>query len=198
MLKDRSVELLCALPLFSGWDPVSLQAIAYVNTRLFLAPGETLVSAGAEAKGATLIISGTAREKDARGEEAVRQYGPGSLFDEMAMFIPTSSQLNLVAETPLEALRISRERMHDILRNHPVLAAMLAERIQGRLLGIADRLRALNELLHPAGEEDADADEEVEGLSDESGARPVSAGEDRTPRALEHDRRDAPSPAPRR
>lgn len=198
MLYDRSVELLYSLPLFSGWDPASLQAIAYVNTRLFLAQGEELLVAGGEAPGATLIIDGTARQSDSLGEDAVRQYGPGSLFDEMAMFVPTTSELNVVAETPLEVLRISRDRMRDVLHNDPSMAGILAERIQGRLLAITDRLRAVEAMLGPCEEGHELAIEYADGPDDagEAGAA-LNVDGDRTPQEPAHDRTDDPSPAPR-
>lgn len=203
MLQDRSVELLYSLPLFTGWDPVALQAIAYVNTRLFLAPGETLLAAGEDAPGATLIISGMARASEEMGEQAVRQYGPGSCFDEMAMFIATRSEQGIVAETPLEVLRISRDRMQDILHNDPAMAAVLAGRIQGRLLGIVDRLRAVSDMLGPADESGEDEEDELEEAredlaGDAQEREAVTADADRTPQEPEHDRTDAPSPAPRR
>lgn len=191
MLQDRSVELLYSLPLFTGWDPVSLQAIAYVNARLYLAPGESLLRAGEEAEGATLILNGAARPAGALGEEAVRQYGPGFLFDEMAMFVPVRGEMDLVVETPLEALRISRERMQDILRNDPAMAGMLAERIQGRLIGIAERLREVGELLGP------EAEDVESGAAEPNAAGGELSAADRTPPEPERDPTDAPSPAPR-
>jgi CRP-like cAMP-binding protein len=196
MLHDRSVELLYALPLFSGWDPVSLQAIAYVNTRLFLAPGEELLVAGKDAPGATLIVDGTARQSDSLGEEVVRQYGPGTLLDEMAMFVPTTSQLNIVAETPLEVLRISRDRMRDILHNDPSMAGVLAQRIQGRLLAIADQLRVVEDMLGPPDGEPLEGADEAEGEVLEADAA-VSRDEDRTPQEPARDRKADPSPEPR-
>lgn len=178
MLHDRSVELLSRLPLFAGWEPASLEAVIAMSERRAHAPGEALLRAGEPCSGALLLVEGTAVQANGDGEAAGEVYGPGSLLAEMAMFVEIESKTTVVAADPVEAVFISRQCMREILSIAPGLAVGFAGAVQGRLSGIAEQLRQVDALLARTG--------------------PFSDGEDRSPPEPEHDRTDAPSPAPRR
>jgi CRP-like cAMP-binding protein len=177
MLQDRSVELLSNVPLFAGWDPAALSTVVAINTRFILPANEPLLLAGDRASGAFLIVAGAARRLADGGRFTGERYGPGSLLAEMAMFAPVTYDHTVIAESDVEAIELSRERMHGVLRLYPDLAQELAGRIQGRLKGMEDRLRQIDRML-------------AESLV-------ANEGSDRTSPEQERDRTAAPSPAPR-
>ena len=185
LLQDSGVDLLSALPIFAGASASSLAAILFLSTRRTVRPGEPILSANERVDCATLIVSGEAEQTgDGDGVEPLR-YGPGTLLEEMAMFVETVSERTVVARSLTQIVEISPPALTDVLRSDPDLTRLLTGRIAERLRRLTGRLHQLDDTLarlEPAG-----------GTAKET----VSAAADRTPPEPAHDPTDGPSRAPR-
>lgn len=177
MLLDNSIELLARVPLFSGLDAKSLEAIVELNARRAFRPGQPIISAGAPADSAFLIVKGTAERLTASGEPSGHFYRAGSLLGEMGMFVDTEHETTVVATELVATVEITRPVMEQVLKFDPSLAPVLASRIQGRLAGLHDKLKVVEGELNRASE-----------LISQTGQTQPEPG---------HDRMDAPNHAPR-
>lgn len=147
MYPDGSVDMLARLPLFAGVNSAALEAFVYMNARRDFRPLEPILTAGAPVPGAYLIVYGIAEEIGESGRGTGIRFGPGSVLDEMAMFVETDSDRTVVATGLVQAIEIARPVVREVLRFDPALARLFADRIEHRLTGLTERLRDLEDTL---------------------------------------------------
>lgn len=174
MLQDSSVDLLARVPLFAGVHTEALEAFIFMNPRRNFRPLETILKEGQSTAGAFLILYGTAEQVDENGRGSGMRFGPGSLLDEMSMFIETESDRTVVAAGFVQTVEITRSVVRDVLAFDGRLAQFFAERIESRMSRLVRQLQEFDDTL-------------VRSLA-------VMGGGDRIPQERERDRTDAANP----
>jgi CRP-like cAMP-binding protein len=139
---------LAVLPLFRGLSPLQIAAIARHAERVSYTPGAMIIEENGIADAAILIIAGQAvrvsgPELDGRSEPVA----PGSLLGEAAMLVETTYGSTVVARTPVRAVHITRDVLHEQLLGDPRLAEQLVLNLAKRLTDFADELRRVDALL---------------------------------------------------
>ena len=93
-------------------------------------PGELVVKQGQEATGLFIIASGAVQVSsiDADGESVVlAQLGPGEVVGEIALVLRRPAMADVTAIHPTVALKLSRDRFHEVVRDYPGLIGELYE-----------------------------------------------------------------------
>jgi flavin reductase (DIM6/NTAB) family NADH-FMN oxidoreductase RutF len=95
--------------------------------------GETVIRQGDRSAEAYVILTGRARV--VRDGRDVATMGPGQFFGEVAMLDGRPRTADVVAESPLRAVALSRKAVRHALRSEPDLAWRVMEILAGRIRG---------------------------------------------------------------
>jgi len=148
MAIDALVKPLLRLPLFQGLKPLQLTEIVRRADRMLYKPGDVLIEEDLPADCAIIIVSGEAARIDSESEGVPAEIvSEGSMVAELAMLVETAHSATIVARTPIKALKISREEMHELMAEDMALAEHMVERIALRLKTLAAEVRAIDEML---------------------------------------------------
>ena len=148
MTIDALVKPFLGVPIFEGLKPLQITEIARRADRIVYKPGEVIVRENAEGEGAVLIVSGEALRVS--GPELAGRSEPvpaGSLLAEMAMLVETEHSSTVVARTRVRAFRILRAELYAQITGDPRLADHFLQKVTGKLLRLADELRAIDQTL---------------------------------------------------
>jgi CRP-like cAMP-binding protein len=148
MTADLIVKQLTRLPIFRGLTLRQLSEIARNAEPTSFSPGAMIIEQNADADAAILLFAG----------EAVRVSGPelrsrlepipaGSLLGEPAMLVDTQYGSTVVARSHVQAVRITRDKLHAQMLNDPAIAERLVQSLAGRLHHLADELREVDAVL---------------------------------------------------
>ena len=148
MAIDALVKPLLRLPLFQGLKPLQLTEIVRRAGRVVYKAGDTLIEEDKIGDCAIIIVSGEAARvrSDEHGSPA-DTVGEGSMIAELAMLVETVHSATIVARTPVKALKITREDMHEQMADDPKLAEYMMGKIAKRLHALAAEVRAIDEAL---------------------------------------------------
>jgi CRP/FNR family transcriptional regulator, cyclic AMP receptor protein len=128
----RSVAALKAVPLFDGSSTRYLHRLAAEAEVVTFEPGRTIVEEGGAGEAMFVVLSGGARVT--RGGRKVATVVPGDFFGELSALDGGPRTASIVAETPMELLRLFRHTLRRMIEEEPSLA-------MGLLEGLARRLR---------------------------------------------------------
>ena len=143
------VEPLRRVALFQGLSPGQLSKIARGADRVQFKARDTIISEGQAADAAILIVSGTGkRTAGPRSDDDT--VGPGILLAEMAMLVETDHSSTIVCEEPVRALKITRERLLELMAADISLADHFVAELSKRLRQLATEIREVSETLRPA------------------------------------------------
>jgi CRP/FNR family transcriptional regulator, cyclic AMP receptor protein len=95
--------------------------------------GEQVITQGDRSAEAYVILTGRARV--VRDGRDVATLGPGQFFGEVAMLDGRPRTADVVAESPLRAIALSRDTVKRALRSEPDLAWRVLEVLAGRIRG---------------------------------------------------------------
>ena len=134
---------LATLPLFRGLASNALAAIAAAPTRRFRR-GEYLWTAGAEARGLLVVISGRVRVVRA-AEGSGRQFGvhtegPGGTLGEVPFFSGGRYPASAVAAEPTVCVVLDRATLARAVAADPDLAMRWLDRLASRVRRLVERL----------------------------------------------------------
>ncbi|MEZ5926264.1 MAG: cyclic nucleotide-binding domain-containing protein [Hyphomicrobiaceae bacterium] len=148
MSPDLLMLSLLGAPLFNGLAPLQLKVLALTAERVRFADGEALISGGDAGDAAYLIVSGEVGV-DLDGEEAGERamLPPGTLVGELAMLIETEHTSTVRAEGSVNALKFSRQMMHELMQRYPGMAEHFTQKIRARLERMAESLREIDSML---------------------------------------------------
>jgi CRP-like cAMP-binding protein len=125
------VELLDGVPLFSLVAKRSKRSIAEQLESREVPAGEQLTVQGEHGREFFVVVSGSARcEVDGR---AIRTFGPGSFFGELALLARGPRSATIVAETPMELLVLDRNDFTMLIRAEPYVAVKILASLAARL-----------------------------------------------------------------
>ncbi len=120
--------------LFSSLSPDALLPVAAICTELRLDAGEVLFSAGDMGDAVYIVVQGAVRV--VRERKAIAQLGAGECVGEMAAIDWEPRSATVIADEPTLLLRLGRNELMDLLRDHPSLVRNLA-------LILVDRIRKM-------------------------------------------------------
>ena len=129
--KNRKVELLAAVPLFSGCSKRQLGEIALVADEIFLPGGETLIREGERGREFLVIESGTVRVT--RDGRKLTELGAGDWVGEISLVAGTPRTATVTAATPVRVLVISDRAFQSLLRDVPSIATKVLKSLAQRL-----------------------------------------------------------------
>ena len=128
----RSVAALETIPLFDGLAKRHLRKLAEEADVVRFLPGRPIVEEGEGGEAMYVVLSGTAAV--VRGRRSVARLIPGDFFGELSALDGGRRSASVVAETPVEVLRLFRHTLRDLLRTEPALVFRMLE-------GLARRMR---------------------------------------------------------
>jgi CRP-like cAMP-binding protein len=116
MLKDE-FNVLRGIPLFAGMEPSKLKLLAFASDRLNFDAGETIFQQGDAADSAYVILAGEAEAflETATGKVSLGVVGPQQVVGEVAILSNSPRLATVVAKSPVETLRITKDHFHKLL-----------------------------------------------------------------------------------
>lgn len=129
--KQEKLELLGAVPLFSGISKKDLERVLGTAKETHHNEGESIVTEGRGGVGFHLIIDGKARV--VRSGRTVANLGPGEFFGEMALVDDGPRSASVIAESDLETMVVSKWEFRPLLKNQPEMAWKLIEYLVARV-----------------------------------------------------------------
>jgi CRP-like cAMP-binding protein len=147
MAIDALVKPLLALPLFRGLAPLQLMEIVRRSERIIYRPGDAIVSENQPSDAAIVIISGNCLRVDDSGDPSQKSRGEvvpeGSMIAELAMLIEIEHTTTIIAQGTVKALRLTRQKILELIEEDPGLALHFSAGITARLKLLANDLKAI-------------------------------------------------------
>lgn len=134
------VNLLGRVPLFQGCTRVDLSRVAALSEERIYREGQVIVKAGDPGRAFYVITHGKAKVVRGKtpGGKREAELGRGEFFGELSLLDGDARTRTVVAETPLETVRIERSEFRKLLRKEPDLAIRLLEGMAKRTRKILD------------------------------------------------------------
>jgi CRP/FNR family cyclic AMP-dependent transcriptional regulator len=126
---------LLGLDVFSGCTGRTIKRVSTLGTRLNIASGHRLITAGSRGAQVLIVLSGTAVCLVGDVEEA--RFGPGDFFGEVATLDGGPRTATVVAATDMEVLVLNRFEFELLFKSSPEVAHRM-------LTVMAHRLRRAN------------------------------------------------------
>ncbi len=134
-LKDE-VDLLRTIPMFAKVDPTKLKLLAFASDRVSYKAGQAIFMQDDPADAAYVIIEGTAdvivTTADG-GESKVAELGRNAFLGDMAILCDIPRTATVRANTNLEALKIRKEHMMEMVVKSPSLTMAVLQTLVNRL-----------------------------------------------------------------
>jgi CRP-like cAMP-binding protein len=138
--KRQTATVLGAVPLFSSLPRRALERLAEETDELTFRPGQTVVEEGL--LGETLFVVLSGEGKVVRSGRTLARVRPGDFFGELSALDGGPRTASIVAQTPLEVLRLFRRTLFSLLHDEPQLALKLMDGIVRRVREIDRRLES--------------------------------------------------------
>jgi CRP-like cAMP-binding protein len=123
---------LAAVPLFDGFSKRHLRRLAGEADVIGFEAGRPIVDEGQAGEAMYVVLGGTARV--IRAGRKVGELIPGDFFGELSALDGGPRTASVIADTPMEVLRLFRHTLRKMVEEEPPLA-------MGLLEGLARRLR---------------------------------------------------------
>jgi CRP/FNR family transcriptional regulator, cyclic AMP receptor protein len=133
--RRQTAVALAGVPLFAGFKARHLNKLAAETDELSFEPGQSIVMEGEP--GETLFVVLTGQAKVTRGGKRVGRVLPGDFFGELSAIDGGPRSASIVAETPMEVLRLFRRTLTRMIEEEPQVALTLLD-------GIVRRFREIN------------------------------------------------------
>ncbi|WP_045834738.1 cyclic nucleotide-binding domain-containing protein [Hyphomicrobium sp. 99] len=154
MAIDALVKPLLALPLFKGLTPLQLTEIVRRAERIIYRPGDVIIAEDETSDAAIVIVSGSSVRINDNGEAPQKSGGEplpeGAMIAELAMFIEIVHTTTVIAQSPVKALRLTRQKMHEMMQADTELAQHFSSCIITRLKLLANDVKAVDTLMEQA------------------------------------------------
>jgi CRP/FNR family transcriptional regulator, cyclic AMP receptor protein len=130
-LGRRGVDLLGGVPLFAGLSRRHLRRLSEHADLVSFRERESIVTTGQPGGSFYVILEGEARVS--RGGRTVDLMGPGEFFGEVSLLDGGPRTANVVAETPVTAIRIFKRSFDRVVSEEPTVAAKILAVVARRL-----------------------------------------------------------------
>jgi CRP-like cAMP-binding protein len=136
--RDRKVERLSQVQLFSACSKRELARIAALTTEIEVPPGKVLMRQGDPGRECFVIEEGTARAT-IRGRKATKM-GPGECFGEMALLHAAPRSATVTAASDMHLVVLNSREFSTLLDDVPSVARKVLAAV-GQRLQNAERAR---------------------------------------------------------
>jgi CRP-like cAMP-binding protein len=135
VLLNDEVKMLKQVPLFAGVSPPKLKLLAFTSERVVYRAGEVLCHQGDVGDAAFVILSGHAEVVVERpsGPIKVAEIGENAVVGEIAILCDVNRTATVVAQTQVEALRISKDSFLKLLADFPEMTIEVMRVLANRL-----------------------------------------------------------------
>jgi CRP/FNR family cyclic AMP-dependent transcriptional regulator len=135
MSLNQTVQVLQEMPLFRNIDLKRLRVVAMMGESRTYRATERLFEKGDEGDAAFIIIDGEVEVlvPDDGGEQSVAVLGKGEIFGELAVICDQARSTAIAARTELEALRLDRGTVLNLMREFPEFSLEMVRLVGGRL-----------------------------------------------------------------
>ena len=135
MSLNQAVQVLQEMPLFRNIDLKRLRVVAMMGESRTYRAAERLFEKGDEGDAAYIIIDGEVEvlvPADG-GEQSVAVLSKGEIFGELAVICDQARSTAIAARTNLEALRLDRNTVLNLMREFPDITLEMVRILGGRL-----------------------------------------------------------------
>lgn len=130
-IPKQQIDLLKAVPLFSGCSHSELRSIAQLGTPVSIEKDVMLTSKGSAGREFFLVLSGIASCK--LGKREVAEFTTGGYFGELALLHGGIRTADVVAETDMELLVLDAREFRSMLMTTPGIGVKMLARLAERL-----------------------------------------------------------------
>jgi CRP-like cAMP-binding protein len=154
VLLNDEVKMLRQVPLFAGVSPAKLKLLAFTSERVAYRAGEVLCRQGEVGDAAFVILSGSAEivVDASAGPIRVAEIGENAIVGEIAILCDIARTATVIALTPLEALRISKETFVKLLADFPEMTIevmrVLADRLSQTTMELTEARSLISQNAH--------------------------------------------------
>ncbi|WP_320144312.1 cyclic nucleotide-binding domain-containing protein [uncultured Cohaesibacter sp.] len=156
MSLTSDIDLLKQVPFFDNFDNDQLRLLAFGAEMRAYRAKQVIFRQGDLADSGFVITEGQIRMTiSENGFDLQSQIlGPGSLIGEMALMAETRRSAMATAIEDVKVIQIRRVTFRRVMDEYPELAAIIHDRVAGRLAGLVDDLEKVRSKLgHDAEEE---------------------------------------------
>jgi CRP-like cAMP-binding protein len=129
--RDRKIDLIKHVPLFSGCSKKELGQVARVADEIDFRAGTTLIKEGTAGREFFVLVDGSA-EIRRRGRK-IDSAGPGDFFGEMALLSDQPRNATVVTTSPVDALVVTARNFRALIADHPLIALKVMRAVADRL-----------------------------------------------------------------
>lgn len=137
--KRETATALAGVPMFVGFSKKHLHRLAAATDVLAFVPGQAIVTEGDPGETLFVVLSGQGRVT--RGRKRVGTVMPGDFFGELSAIDGGPRSASVVAETPMEVLRLFRKTLMSLIGDEPQVTLTLLDGITRRVRQV-ERLRS--------------------------------------------------------
>lgn len=138
--RRETAQALSVVPLFAGFTKKDLNRLAEETDVVSFPAGTTIVEEGLLGETMFVVLSGEARV--VKGKRRLGTVRPGDFFGEVALLDGAPRSASVVAETPLEAIRLYRRTLLKVLVAEPQLALKILDSLVRRVRALSRSLDA--------------------------------------------------------
>ena len=129
--KNRKIELLKHVPLFSGCSKNELGQVSRIADEIDLPAGKTLIKEGTPGREFFVLVGGTAEIR--RRGKRIDSAGPGDFFGEMALLSDQPRNATVVTTSPVDALVVTARNFRTLIEMNPLIALKVMRAVADRL-----------------------------------------------------------------
>ncbi|MEA3337567.1 MAG: Crp/Fnr family transcriptional regulator [Chloroflexota bacterium] len=133
---EHTIEILGAVPHFSGLDDATLRAVAEAAIRRDYGSNQVVFVEGDPSKGLYIVETGWLKvvKMSTDGREQVLHFlGPGETFNALSVFTEMTNPATVVALETSVVWLVHRETMLRLLDTHPELARVMVQKLATRV-----------------------------------------------------------------
>jgi CRP/FNR family transcriptional regulator len=141
-----------ALPLFASLSAATRRRLTAIGVKHTFPAGAVLFSAGMDAAGIYIVLSGRIRVIRSRHgrQHVVHTEGPGGTLAEVPFFEGGPLPATAVATRPSCCLLLSRDDLRAVMRDDPAVAWLFLRRLSARVRHLVERLDRASSQTVPA------------------------------------------------
>ena len=129
--KNRKIDLIRHVPLFSGCSKKELARISMIADEIDFRSGKTLIKEGASGREFFVLAEGTA--EISRKGKRIDTAGPGEFFGEMALLTDQPRNATVTTTSDVDALVITASSFRSLVESNPLIALKVMRAVADRL-----------------------------------------------------------------
>jgi CRP-like cAMP-binding protein len=129
--KDRKVELIRKVPLFSKLSKKGLEDVAHIADELDLPQGKVMAQEGDRGREFFVLLEGGADVT--KGDHRINRLGEGDFFGEIALVTHMPRTASVTATSDVRVLVITERDFGALLKRSPEVARGVAEALAERI-----------------------------------------------------------------